>query len=125
MRVSNQIPGNEGQWAVDGDPGTVWNSGDGPPQWIEIDLEASSDIREMRLSISQYPAGITSHRLLGKAPGGDFSILHTFEGETMESQLLVFTPPEPVRGIQVIRIETTASPSWVSWREIEILKASP
>ena len=125
VRVSNQIAGNEGQWAVDGDPGTVWNSGDGPPQWIEIDLGAAYDIREVRLSISQHPAGFTTHRLLVKTPGGDFSILHTFDGDTAESQLLVFTPPEPVRGVQVIRVETTASPSWVSWREIEILKALP
>jgi len=120
--VSNQVPGNEGQWVVDGDPGTVWNAGDGPPQWIEIDLGAAYDIRQVRLSINQYPPGFTTHRLLGKAPGGEFALLQSFDGETTDSQVLVFEPPSPVLGIQFIRVETTASPSWVSWREIEIMQ---
>ncbi len=122
VRVSNQIAGNEGQWVVDGDPGTIWNAGDGPPQWIEIDLGAAYDIREVHLSINQYPEGATVHRLLGKGTSGDFSLLQTFGGVTKDSQVLTFTPAEPVRGIQVIRVETSLSPSWVSWREIEILR---
>lgn len=122
VRVSRQLQGNEGQWAVDGDPGTVWNAGDGPTQWIEIDLGAASDIREIRLLTNQYPDGRTVHRVLGKAPGGSFATLYTFDGQTRDSQLLSYAPPQPWQGIQVIRIETTASPSWVSWREIEIIR---
>jgi len=123
VRVSRQLQGNEGQWAVDGDPGTVWNAGDGPKQWIEIDLGAAYDIREIRLLPNQYPVGKTVNRVLGKAPGGDFVLLYTFEGVTHDSELLSYAPPAPWNGIQVIRVETTTSPSWVSWREIEIIKA--
>ncbi len=122
VQVSHQITGNEGQWVVDGDPGTIWNSGDGPPQWIEIDLGAPYELREIRLVVSQYPAGYTQHRVLAKAAGGEFTLLHTFEGETKDSDILVFTAADPLQGMQVIRIETTASPSWISWREIEVLR---
>jgi hypothetical protein len=122
VRVSRQLQGNEGQWAVDGDPGTVWNAGDGPTQWIEIDLGAAYDIREIRLLLNQYPDGRTVHRVLGKGVTGSFALLYTFDGQTRDSQLLSYAPPEAWQGIQVIRIETTASPSWVSWREIEIIQ---
>ncbi len=29
--------------------------------------------------------------------------------------------PTPWQGIQFVKVETVASPSWVSWKEIEII----
>jgi len=49
--------------------------------------------------------------------------LHTFSGPTSDSDVLVFAPFEPVRGKRLLRIETTLSPSWVAWREIEVIAA--
>jgi len=122
VRVSSQVEAYEGQWAVDGDPGTSWSSGAGPQQWIEIDLGAAYEIREISLLPSQYPPGRTVHRVLGKGPGtgGDLILLYTFEGETTDSLALIYAPPQPWQGIQSIRIETVTSPSWVAWREIQI-----
>jgi hypothetical protein len=37
--------------------------------------------------------------------------------------VLSYTPPQRLTGIQVIRIETVSSPSWVAWREIGIIDA--
>jgi hypothetical protein len=119
--------GFEPELAVDGNPGTLWNANAEPPQWIEIDLGAAYSIREIRLAVSQYPAGHTVHRVLGKGPGtgGTFTELHVFEGDTQDPQALDFVPPEPWQGISLIRIETIASPSWVAWREIEVIDAGP
>ena len=110
---------------MDGDPGTVWNSGGDAPQWIEIDLGAPNDIQEIRLVISQYPDGLTSHRIriMGPGTGGEYSELQLFEGETSESDILIYSATEPLQGIQFIRIETAASSPWVSWREIEVIQA--
>jgi hypothetical protein len=47
--------------------------------------------------------------------------VHKFKGVTTDSDLLTFRLPEPLKGIRYIRIETTSSPSWVSWREIEVI----
>ena len=60
----------------------------------------------------------------GKGPGtGDvFVDLRIFDGETEDSKWLEFAPPQPWLGIQVIRVESVASPSWIAWREIEILR---
>lgn len=123
VRYSNQTGGLTGELAVDGDFGTLWNSGGGPKQWIQIDLGGSFNILEIRLSISQYPEGETIHQVLGKGPGGEYTLLIEFKGTTKDGQTLVFSLSEPVGEIQFIRIETIASPSWVAWREIEIIDA--
>jgi hypothetical protein len=126
LRYSRAIGGNEGQYALDGDTGTTWSSGDDAPQWIEIDLGQPYDIGALRLLPSQYPAGNTIHRVLGKGPGADqlFIEITRFDGFTEDGQWLVFEPDLPIEGIRYIRIETVASPSWVAWREIEIIAAN-
>jgi hypothetical protein len=42
---------------------------------------------------------------------------------TASFDVLVFAPEASLRGIRIVRIETTASPSWVGWREIEVIAA--
>jgi hypothetical protein len=123
VRVSRFLAGNEGALAVDGDSGTLWSAGDFAPQWIEIDLGAPQNISEIRISLSQFPAGSSTHRVLGKGPdtGGVFVVLHTFQEFTEDSQRLVFAPGAPWENVQYIRIETVASPSWVAVREVEVI----
>jgi hypothetical protein len=123
VRYSGQVDGMTGDFAVDGDFGTLWNSGGGPLQWMEIDLGKSYDILEIRLTVSQFPDGETAHRILGKGAAGDYSLLTTLKGKTTDGQTLIFRPALPAQGLQFIRVETVESPSWVSWREIEIINA--
>jgi hypothetical protein len=123
VRVSRQHENYSGVLAVDGDLGTLWNSGGDPTQWLEIDLGAEYSIEEIFLTVSQYPEGRTIHRVLGRGASGQFVELTTFDGNTTDGQVLTFTPAQPVSGIQFIRVETTLSPSWVAWREIEIIDA--
>jgi hypothetical protein len=125
VRVSMFVPGNEGLLAVDGNPGTWWSAGAGPEQWIEIDLGKAYDIQEVLLTPSQYPSGATTHRILGEGPGtaGILKVLHIFQGDTQDGQPLVFSPSPAWQGIQVVRVETVASPSWVAWREIQVIDA--
>ena len=123
VRVSRQLADSVGALAVDGDLGTLWSAGSGPTQWIEIDLGAEYNIKEITLTTSQYPEGRTVHRVLGRSAAGQFSELTKFDGNTVDGQTLVFTPPSPIQGIRFIRVETVASPSWVAWREIEVMDA--
>jgi hypothetical protein len=125
IQASRQIPDNPAWMAVDGNPGTWWSAEDGPPNWIEIDLEAEYDISQFQLIPSQYPAGRTVHKLLVKGSGteNEYMLLTTFDAETQDGEALSFSPDTPISGIQFVRIETTVSPSWVAWREIKIIAA--
>jgi hypothetical protein len=124
-RVSSVWEGYGGSGAVHGDPGTLWNSGGGPPQWIEIDLGEAFDVAEIRMLTSQSPAGGTMHRVYGKGAGtgGAFELLAKVSGQTDDSQSLQIVGQPTWPGIQVIRVETVNSPSWVAWREIQVYQA--
>jgi hypothetical protein len=36
-------------------------------------------------------------------------------------QSLQFEPEEPLQDVRYLRVTTTLSPSWVAWREIEVI----
>jgi len=107
---------------VDGGP-KPWNSGGFAPQWIVIDLGAHYVIAEVRLHVIQSPVGQTAHHLQvrGPATNNEYVLLETLQGATADARWVEFTLPEPLEGIRYIRVETTGSPSWVSWREIEVI----
>lgn len=112
--------------AVDGSVGTAWLSGNDPPQWIEVDLQQVATIGAVRLVVAQYPAeGTTTHRVWTKGPGdGDAYVLReTLAGTTKDGQTLESRSGAPWAGVRFVRVETTQSPSWVAWKEIEVLPA--
>ena len=73
----------------------------------------------MRLTVAQFPDGATVHQVYGGVTSPAATLLHTFDGVTAEGDELVHefvTPPS----VRYLRVLTTASPSWVSWREVEV-----
>jgi hypothetical protein len=111
--------------AVDGPFSTWWGAEASPPQWIEIDLQASYSVAGVRLVTSQSPTGATVHRVWGRGATGPERLLHEFSGTTQDGQTLEYSPPALWTGIRYVRVETVSSPSWVSWREIEVIAGGP
>jgi len=106
---------------VDDNAGTQWGSGDGPVQWIQVDLQGSYQITEIRLLVAQYPVGNTVHRVQVRALSSDtYQTVYVFDGATNDNDWLVFTPDVPLENVSRIRIQTIESPSWVSWKEIQV-----
>ncbi len=108
--------------AVDDNPATQWGAGADAPQWIEIDLEGVYTLNEVRLLVAQWPEGATIHRLQVRGGSGEaYTTVYEFSGPTADGDWLVFTPETPLSGVSQLRIQTVASPSWVSWKEIVVL----
>jgi hypothetical protein len=125
VTVSRFGQGFEPSRAVDGNLETWWGASAPPPQWIQVDLGAPATIAAIRLTVSQSPSGPTVHRILAKGPEANspFVLLQELRGETNDLDVLSYTPPEPLENIQFVRVETISSPSWVSWREVEVIAA--
>ncbi|HEX5014228.1 MAG TPA: discoidin domain-containing protein [Candidatus Limnocylindrales bacterium] len=121
VRASDSAPGQGPELAVDGDEGTGWIAGAGPPGWIEIDLGEPATIDEVRLIVNQSPAGRTVHVVSGGPSRAQLTELHTFEETTDFGDALTWSPGQALTGIRVLRVDTTVSPSWVAWLEIEVM----
>ena len=105
--------------AIDSNLATSWNAGHGATAWIEFDLGSTYWISAIRMTPEMSPfSGDVVHYIYAgdtPAPGSAVKVF----SET--ARIL-----EPIAGAintnaRYIRIETTTSPSWVAWREIEIL----
>lgn len=110
---------NDGIKAVS--TGNFWGAGDFPPQFVEFDLGVTATIERVELLISQSPEGGSIHEILGRATlDEDWRQLERLAAGTSDSQTLVIEPVPPWQGVRYLRIETSDSPSWVSWGEVEI-----
>ncbi len=118
VTVSSELSGEQGMYAVDGDLTTQWGSGDLPPQWIEIDLGITTSISRISLVVAQFPQGETQHMISTKGENGAFSPLIQFSQNTQEGDRLEWSGSRD--DVRYLRVETSSSPSWVSWKEIEV-----
>jgi len=121
VTASRSVPENPPANVVDDNAGTQWIAGEGPVQWIQMDLQGSYRITEIRLLVAQYPAGNTIHRLqVRSSNGAAYQTVHEFQGTTNDNDWLIFKPETPLENVSQIRIQTIASPSWVAWKEIQV-----
>ena len=119
--ASSSVPGAPPAYAVDGDPNTAWNSGGGPPAWIELDLKRTVTLSKVRLLVEQSPAGPTTHQLYFGSSPAPTALIATLSGSTSDMQWLEADVSDPKPSGRYLRVLTTASPSWVAWREIVVV----
>ena len=113
--------GYQATMALDGNTSTYWLNTNAP-QWIEIDLGAPVVLRSIRLLVNQQPNGPSTHVITGDVAPAPTNVLTTLSGQTADQQWLTFTPSDTLPPTRFIRITTTSSSSWVSWRELEFYK---
>lgn len=124
VRASSATAAGPPSGAFDGTVDLTWNAGRFAPAWIEVDLGAPTTITEIRLLVAQSPAGETAHVVTGTSPSGNLGQqLVEFRGSTHDGQWPTQTLTPPAANVRYVRVETVAGPSWVAWREIEIVTA--
>jgi hypothetical protein len=111
--------------AIDGDIETSWNAGNYAPQWIKVDLGNTFTISSINLVVAQAPAGNTTHNVSVSDDNITWTQVHTFSEYTDTRQELSVTFSPHLTNVRYVKIDTTSSPSWVAWREIEIYTPTP
>ncbi len=106
--------------AIDGNLTTRWSAGDTVPQWIQIDLGEPTTISTVLLDVAQFPAGPTSHQVYGGPTPDNLKPLGTLDGNTTDDQWLTLSVT--ASDVRYLKVMTVKSPSWVSWKEIEVYK---
>ncbi len=103
--------------AIDDNINTTWNSGDGAPQWIELDLGQYYSVSSMRFNVEKTPGGEATHQIYAGACPTPTSLATTFTENLTSKQWkdVSFS----AASVRYVRVLTTASPSWIAWNEIE------
>lgn len=121
VTASRSLPEEPPSQAVDDNASTQWGAGEGPTQWIQIDLQGQHRITKIELLISQYPSGDTIHRVQVRSSEADaYETVYEFNESTLDNEWLFFRPETPLENVSQIRIQTVSSPSWVAWKEIRV-----
>ncbi len=109
--------------AFDGIHSNQWNAGSWPVRWIAVDLGCTFDVTSIHLRVEQLPDGNTTHKIYFSADGINWGLpVDILSGFTVDNQVLISTAGGSTRYIMV---ETTVSPSWVAWNEIEVFASGP
>ncbi|HEX6139104.1 MAG TPA: discoidin domain-containing protein, partial [Candidatus Limnocylindria bacterium] len=108
--------------AVDGRTDNLWNSGAYAFGWIEVDLGKVVAVSELRLITAQSPSGWTEHHVYGRATiDGEQVEIARCGGLTSDNSALALPVDASAPAVRYVRVVTVASPSWVAWREIQVL----
>jgi hypothetical protein len=98
-----------------------WRSGGDAPQWIELDLLKPDSVQMIRLVVSQYPAGETVHQIWVRGENEEYRLVKELRGRTKDRDVIEIPTPGLAK-IRFVRILTVQSPSWVGWREVEVIR---
>jgi F5/8 type C domain len=118
LSASNTYPGNPVSYLIDGNVENAWGAGGFASQWVQVDLGSVRPVCQLRLTVAQSPAGVATHTILVGDTEQTLAPLKSISQWFTDRQ--VVTIPLSVN-TRVIRIRTDSSPSWVAWREMQVL----
>ncbi len=104
--------------AFDGDTCTTWNSGEFPPQGVSVDLIDAPGLDGLLVYPEMTPvtADVT-HVVEISDDGETYRSLAILTGVMTSGEGYALRLPKRI-ATRYLRVRTTASPSWVAWREI-------
>ena len=105
---------------VDGSDAAWWSAAAGPPQWVEIDLEAPATVGRVEVLIGPVsPKGPQTHRVL--VSGADLSerVVGEVSVDARAGEWLV-VEFEPVPDVRRVKVETVVMDGWVIIHEVKV-----
>ncbi len=109
--------------AVDGSEATWWTAPDGPPQWIEIDLEEPRTVGRVEILIGTVsPTGPQTHQVYVRsadepAPG---RLVGEVSADATRGQVLVVELEPAPDDVRFVRVQTVQMDGWVILHEVAV-----
>ncbi len=107
--------------ASDGSTCTIWNAGGHAPHSVTLDLGAPTRVDVIALVPEMTPNGQVSHEIAFSDDGRTFQVGHRLQAPMQSGVAVELVLPSPERA-RFVRVSTSASPSWVAWREIGLFR---
>ncbi len=109
--------------AVDGSAATWWTAPEGPPQWIEIDLEEPQTVGRVEILIGHVsPTGPQTHQVYVRgadepAPG---RLVGEVSADATRGQVLVVELDPAPDDVRFVRVQTVQMDGWVILHEVAV-----
>ena len=116
--ASAELAGNEASKAIDTNLGTFWNAGGFPTQWIEVDMKRTRTVSGIQLVSAHFPAGNETVNIYAGSTPNPTTLVYTTTTSVLSGDVWNVVFSSPVVGARYIRVESTASNSWVGWYEL-------
>lgn len=121
VSASSTYPGTSPGNVVDGNIATNWNGGGFPSKWVELNLGQPQTISTIRMLPNQTPGGYTVNTIQVKRTAAEpYTTVRTLSMNTDGNTWVTYVSGLQLANVQYIRFTTSTSPSWVSWKEIEV-----
>jgi len=120
ITASATASGSSGYGAFDFDISTSWNAGRLPPASITGSFADPLLVTQLQLWAAQSPTGPVLHQVRGTSLDGTSLVFGDISGVMSDFQLWSW---RGAVGTSSIVVTTPSSPSWVSWRDIDVFTA--
>lgn len=121
VTASSSQPGFPPTFAVDADTtSTAWNSGNGGPSWIEIDLGADVSVASVVGKTAMSAGGSRTHSVIGRTSGGISFTLGTWTGSSVIDQLLRLPCSSLAPPVRYIRVQSQAPAGSIAWWDLRV-----
>lgn len=120
--ASRSLPGHPPHHAIDANNETTWESGADAPGHVEIAFAEPGRLGEVNIRLAQYPEGETRSIITAALSDGTNVLLGDLTRNTRDSDVLTVLLPGGLPHVTGLRVEIAASPSWVSFYDIEALR---
>lgn len=112
------VPLHSAHPAFDGDPCTVWNARSYPPAEVEVDIAQAHGFDGLLLVPEMTPRNAdVTHVFETSSDDVTYDLLATVQQSMTSGRVYTICFGAPVEA-RHLRVRTTASPSWVAWRDI-------
>ncbi len=102
--------------------GGLWNSRSMAPAYFQVVFNPAITFVEVALTVEQQPNGPTRHQIVVTKSDGQQILVDDHHESTLESEIIVVAPAQPIANVTMLTVNTITSPSWVAWRNVIITK---
>lgn len=108
------------EFAIDGDPATIWDSKQPAPQWLSLILDDLYLVDKLELVFAQADSGPSTHEVWVGNGSGTRTLFTRLNDVRLDSEQLLSVPIDPPQHVNEVMIHTLQSPSEVALREMRV-----
>jgi hypothetical protein len=120
VRYSAQLSNEPARGVVDGTP-LIWNSGDYPPQWVEVTLDEGVPVQQVSVITAMWPASQVRFQVSAQLADGKQVVIAHYDRYTAINTLSKFELPQALEDVTAVRVTILQGEAWAALRDMDVI----